>query len=553
MELEKIGLQIWKDLMLEIKNDRTAYGWSSHPSDPGILTLEKKTFYEPYASEYIHSYGLPSVGGKVFPGQRFSPTTEERFCAFFLGRSENIKEFKEMFGRLKHPDLTNELIDDLAASILVYNFTERILDAIQKGEEARWSDLETSLLRQLLESDITLRAYSGISNIIPDLGKGGQEHRELDIIVKTKKRSKETRIRLPHIDDFPKYIELDSVTGENEIPKDYKRASLTPSSIIVSAEENAIQIPIRFHKKKSGFFMELPNFYTSIVPFDLSLQWMYWELNKTLIALGLLQSVTCLNFTIWGCSIYLGDRLAYNYYYFIENYRQGACNKFYEWNLRDDRRLKSTKNLLGKLLEGSRVMRIYESEGNRTDGDKRLRNAFRTFNDLVESKKDDTYKLRMAIEALEKFFSNGKYGKEDTENGLKNLVNLAFDERSYILDVFKMGYCLRSKYTHYELEMGDLRECLKKVIRGSEEDADDEGDYYGLVSSLCKTHLELLRLTILTCLISPLTANDFSDAMRSGRLEKIPKNIKSLVPEGSYLDDTIKRRIKYESKRNGTV
>ena len=63
------------------------------------------------------------------------------------------------------------------------------------------------------------------------------------------------------------------------------------------------------------------------------------------------------------------------------------------------------------------------------------------------------------------------------------------------------------------------------------------------ISCVIKQKVDQVLQTILTCLISPLTADEFSEAMRNGRFEKIPKNIKSLVPEETYIDDIIKLSI----------
>ena len=89
----------------------------------------------------------------------------------------------------------------------------------------------------------------------------------------------------------------------------------------------------------------------------------------------------------------------------------------------------------------------------------------------------------------------------------------------------------------------------KKILIESEENQDDERDYFWIVDSLYKTHLELLRQTILICLLSQITADKFSETMRTGKFEGIPKNIKSYVPEQTYLDDTIKMRINHTSKK----
>ena len=553
MDLEIIGLRIWNDLIFEITIDRNPNSWSVLTGDPEILNLEKKAFYQPDPHEYILSQGPLSYGGKFLLAQGFSSSTMERFCNRFLYNNENIKKFKEIFSKQKHPGSTHELIDDIAASILVYEFTERITDSIQKGEGYIWGDSETTLLKELLENDIKLRAYSGISNIIPDLSNDGHNTSKLDLRIRIKKRGLEARIRLPCEDDFPKYIEVGTISGDDEILNNRDRPILTPSSIIISVEENVIQVPLLFHKKKEYFFMMTPNFYTPIVPFDLSFQWVRWKLKEALNALGLLQSVTCPNYTIQGFSIYLGNRVVYNYHKFIKNSKNVSYGKFYEWNLKDERKLKSTKNLLQKLLEDSMMLRIYEFKGSGIDGDKLLRNGYGRFNDIVNSGNDDLYKLRMIVEALEKFFSNGKNSKADTENGLKHLVNLLFDDTTNIVDIFNIGYCLRNKYTHYEPKIGDLGECLKKFVRELREGIDTESYYNLLVSSLYKTHLELLRQTILTCLISPLTADEFSEAMRNGRFEKIPKNIKSLVPEETYIDDIIKLRIIEQSNIHRTA
>jgi hypothetical protein len=193
-------------------------------------------------------------------------------------------------------------------------------------------------------------------------------------------------------------------------------------------------------------------------------------------------------------------------------------------------------------------MRIYDSERKRFDGDQRLRNAYRSFNDIIESNRDSIYKLRMTIETLEKFYSVTKNSRNETSTALQNLVNLVFDDTKYIYDVFDLGYCIRSKYTHHEIQPGDLKECLKNILVETGDYADDEYDYFRLVDSLFKTHIELLRQTIVICLLTDTNADEFSGNIRTRHYKGIPKTIKTIIPEETYLDDRIKERIKNKPK-----
>lgn len=91
-------------------------------------------------------------------------------------------------------------------------------------------------------------------------------------------------------------------------------------------------------------------------------------------------------------------------------------------------------------------------------------------------------------------------GKEETMRALQAMVNLAFGDQFSIYTLFDKACCIRSKYTHQEIIIDDLKECLKSFLRDKEK-ADDQ-KYLRILNSLSRTFLELLRLTILVCLVS---------------------------------------------------
>lgn len=549
MGLSEIAYQIWQDLMKDIDSDRTPAPFSYDRTDPGILTLDTKTFYEPGTSDYINSQNSPSKRGREFVGRRFSPKSKERFCSSFLNSNRFVKEFKKEFQGTKHPLSTNELLDNVAAAILVYSLSDKILGSMEEDKIPEWKNFDSSMVNDLITKNISLRGYVGVSNIIPRLQENDFHNGTLNLQIDLKRRNKRVVIRSPEMDDFPKYIEIDGVTAENQMPKDHKVVHLTPTTMIVLVEEKVANVPLSRHNKRHMFPMGEPNFYTPIDAFDLIFNWISLELERTLQIIKLLQSETAFNFTMKGFSIFLGNRRIYDHSILFEQDRIRRPYKFYDWDLKEQRKLNATRTMLSKLFENYKVNKLNGTEELNNNNYQRLQTAYKSFNEIIESDRDYYYKLRVTLEALEKFYSKTRDSKEDARKALANLARIVFDDNYFLNEVFTMGYCLRSRYTHYEISKGHLQECLKKALRPNENCEENEIECLLLTESLYKTNLELLRQSILLCLLTNVNAEEFATSLRDEEGKIIPKNIKSVIPEIGYIDQFIRYRLKYISRK----
>ena len=143
MEIVQIAEEILNKLDLYIQRDRTPGAFEFHPSNPGILRMVKKTFYKPNIREFTTVSNVSMIGsggGQFIPGKTFEDNSVARFCQYFLDRNEElVTKFKDTFREITHPYYSNELQDEIAVSVLVYRYTERILSALLKDEKTRWS------------------------------------------------------------------------------------------------------------------------------------------------------------------------------------------------------------------------------------------------------------------------------------------------------------------------------------------------------------------------------------------------------------------------------
>ncbi|MHB8545123.1 MAG: hypothetical protein ACYC9S_14155 [Leptospirales bacterium] len=500
MNVADIGKEVWKELQTGIKLDREQHSPSWSLSNPGILILEKRAFYEPYPGDLIHSFRGPNTGGRFFGGNRFTPKSEEEFCERFLYRSQKVNKFKEVYGSLVHPGTTNILMDNLAAAVTVFAFTDRILGSIQKNTEPRWSQEEESIMTDIVDKHISVRAYAGVSNIMPVLDHNAPETGADNSIFDLKTGSSRTVIRQPSVEDFPKYLEAGVLVGNDELPGDISKPVVVQTSLMIYTETYADKIPLRFHSRSDFIFMRIPGFFSSIDAFELSFQWVRTELGRILSVMGLLQSVTCLVLATWGYSVYLGDRMVYEYRRFNDEGTRRNCGRFYEWELKEKTNVGAIEKLISSLMHNGRLDRLYEREGNGSDGDRRLRTAYTAYWNIVEHSGDTLQVLRLTIESLEKFFSQTRNSRVETKKALANLTKYIFEDSKYVSEVFNLGYCLRSKYTHNEIESEHIGECLDRLINSELQQEDRKNDYNWFASAIQRSCLELLRQTIIVCL-----------------------------------------------------
>ena len=552
METEQIAKEIRKNLNLYIKKDRTQGALEFHLSNPGILRLVKKTFYKPNLKEFTSTYNvsvIESGGGQFFPGKTFEDSSVSSFCQYFLNCNEAlVTKFKNAFREMRHPYYSNELQDEIAVSVLVYQYAERLLSTLLKEEKTKWSKKDEEFLIKMLNDDVKIRAYSGITNITPNtFDENSRINLGLDL--KYENQGVRTVIRRPEINDFPKHFEAGELEGENEIPSNISKPSLSPTYLYIYSERDSSTIPIRFHHQTKNFlFGHMPAFYSQLDAFEKAFHLLYWERLDGLRFLRLIQSQTIPDLSFWGYSVYLGEEKIYDNF-ILKKPNSGPSHRYFEWNLKTSEIRKATGSFLNLVFKKDIFHRLIEKED--TEGvELRLRGVYQRYSEIIESNHNQLENINDSVVALEKFYSERKdRSKEETLRGLASLVKFLFDDNKYINKIFDVGYCLRNKYSHHEVRDGDIRECVSKMVK--DEDREEEHDYSFYLTYLESSFVNLLRFTIIVSFISNMNSEDFSKAMRTGKFLKdaIPRSLSKVFLGEHYVDTFLRSVIDSNSRR----
>lgn len=553
MEIVQIAKEIWKNLDLYIKRDRTPGAFEFHPSNPGILRMVKKTFYKPNIREFTSVSNVSmreSGGGQFIPGKTFEDSSVARFCQYFLDRNEEelVTKFKDTFREITHPYYSNELQDEIAVSVLVYRYTEGILSALLKDEKTRWSKKDEEFLLKLLDNDVKLRAYSGLTNIQPNTFDD-KSRANLDLELRYENRGVRTVIRRPQSSDFPKDFMVGELEGDNEIPSNISKPSLSPTYLYIYSERDSSTIPIRFHHQtESLVFGRIPAFYSQLDAFEKAFQLLYWERLDCLRFFRLIQSQTVPDHSFLGYSVFLGEEKIYDN--FILKKPNSESHRYFEWNLKTAEKRKAAESFLNLIFKKDIFHRLIEKEDTEEDVEQRLRGIYERYNEIIDSNHDYLENINDSIVALEKFYSERKdQSKEETLRGLANLVRFLFNDSKYIYIIFDVSYCLRNKYSHHEVRDGDIRECVSKMVK--DEDEEDKPDHSFYLNYLQNSLVDLLRFTIIVSFVSDMNSEDFSKAMRTGRSlkEALPKSISKVFHGEHYADNFLRFVIDSNSRR----
>lgn len=553
MEIVQIAKEIWKKLNLYIKKDRTPGAFEFHPSNPGILRMVKKTFYKPNFREFISVYNVSMIeggGGRFIPGKTFEDSSVARFCQYFLDRNEElVTNFKNAFREMKHPYYCNELQDEIAVSVLVYRYTERILSALLKDEKTRWGKKDEEFLMKLLDEDVKLRAYSGLTNIQPNTFDD-KSRANLDIELRYENQGVRTVIRRPELNDFPKDFVAGELEGENEIPSNISKPSLSPTSLYLYSERDFSTIPIRLHHQtESLLFGRIPAFYSQLDAFEKAFQPLYWERLHGLRFLRLIQSQTVPDLSFWGYSVFLGEEKIYDDF-ILKKPNSGPSHRFFEWNLKTAENREATGSFLNLVFKKDIFHRLIEKEDTEEGVEQRLRGVYERYNEIIDSNHNHLENINDSVVALEKFYSERReQSKEETLRGLANLVKFLFNDNRYIYKIFEVGYCLRNKYSHHEVRDGDIRECVSKMVK--DEDGEDKPDHSFYLNYLQNSLVDLLRFTIIVSFVSDMNSEDFSKAMRTGRSlkEALPQSLSKVFHGEHYADNFLRFLIDSNSRR----
>ncbi|MFG1450227.1 MAG: hypothetical protein AAE983_06275 [Thermoplasmataceae archaeon] len=549
----QIAKEIWKNLNLYIKRDRTPGAFEFHPSNPGILRMVKKTYYKPNIKEFTSVSNVSMIesgGGQFIPGKTFEDNSVARFCQYFLDRNEElVTKFKDTFREITHPYYSNELQDEIAVSVLVYRYTGRILSALLKDEKTRWSKKDEEFLMKLLDDDVKLRAYSGITNITPNTFDE-KSRANLDLELRYENQGVKIVIRRPELNDFPKDFVAGELEGENEIPSNISKPSLPPTSLYLYSERDSSTIPIRFHHQTESFlFGRFPAFYSQLDAFEKAFHILYWERLNCLRFFSLIQSQTVPDHSFWGYSVFLGEEKIYDVF-IPKKPNSGLSHRFFEWNLKTAENRKAIDSFLNLVFKKDAFQRLLEKEDAGEGIEKRLRGVYERYNEIIDSNHDYLENINDSVVALEKFYSERKdQSKEETLRGLANLVKFLFDDDRYIYKIFEVSYCLRNKYSHHEVRDGDIRECMFKIVKYEDRGVEHDHSFY--LSNLQNSLVELLRYTIIVSLISNMNSEDFAEAMRTGKSlkEALPQPISKFFQGEHYEDNFLRYLIDSNSRR----
>ena len=553
MEIEQIAKEIWKKLNLYIKIDRSPGPLEFHPSNPGILRMVKKTFYKPNFREFVTGYNVSMIesgGGKFIPGRTFDDSSTARFCQYFINRNDDVvTKFKDTFREITHPYYSNELQDEIAVSVLVYRYTERILSALLKDEKTRWSKKDEEFLMKLLDDDVKLRAYSGLTNIQPNTFDD-KSRANLELELRYENQGVRTVIRRPQSSDFPKDFMVGELEGDNEIPSNISKPNLSPTYLYIYSERDSSTIPIRFHHQtESLLFGRIPAFYSQLGAFEKAFQLLYWERLDCLRFFRLTQSQTVPDHSFWGYSVFLGEEKIYDDFIFKKP-DSGPSHRYFEWNLKTAENREATGSFLNLVFKKDIFHRLIEKEDTEEGVEQRLRGVYERYNEIIDSNHNYLENINDSVVALEKFYSERReQSKEETLRGLANLVQFLFDDNQYIYKIFEVGYCLRNKYSHHEVRDGDIKECVSRMVKY--ENREDERGHSSYLGNLQNSLVELLRLTIVASLISDLSSEDFSKAMRTGKFlkEALPRSLHEMFFGEHYADIFLRFAIDSYNKR----
>ena len=543
MEIVQIAEEIWKNLNLCIERDRTPEAFKFHSSNPGILRMVKKVFYKPNIREFISLYTvnmIDSGGGQFIPGRSFDGSSIARFCQYFINRNDDVvTKFKYAYREITHPYYSNELQDEIAVSVLVYKYADRLISNLLKDEKAKWSKKDEEFLMNLLSGDVRLRAYSGITNITPNTFSD-ESRTNLDIELRYENEGVRTVIRRPELNDFPRHFVAGELEGDNEIPSNISKPSLSPTYLYIYSERDSSTIPIRFHHQtESLLFGKIPAFYSQLDAFEKAFQPLYWERQYCLQFFRLIQSRTVPDLSFWGYSVFLGDEKIYDD--FILKNSNSTSHKYFEWNLKTVEKRKAADIFFNLVFKKDIFHRLIEKEDTGEGVDQRLRGVYERYKEIIDSNHNHLENINDSVVALEKFYSESKdRSKEETLKGLANLVKFLFNDSRYIYKIFEVGYCLRNKYSHHEVRDGDIRECVSKMVK--DEDGEDKPEYSLYLNYLQNSLVDLLRFTIIVSFVSDMNSEDFSKAMRTGRSlkEALPQFLSKVFHGEHYADNFLR-------------
>ena len=432
--------------------------------------------------------------------------------------------------------------------LLMKSWTSSLKSDILPFILALYSFEDEEFLMNLLNEDVKLRAYSGITNIIPNTFDD-KSRLNLNFDLKYEDHGIRTVIRRPELNDFPKNFVAGELEGDNEIPSNISKPSLSPTYLYIYSERDSSTIPIRFHhQNESLLFGRIPAFYSQLDAFEKAFYLLYWERQDCLRFFRLVQSQTVPDLSFWGYSVILGEEKIYDD--FILKKPNSPSHRFFEWNLKTAENRKTTGSFLNLVLKKDVFHRLTENEDISEGVDQRLRGGYERYNEMIDSNHNHLENINDSIIALEKFYSERKdQSKEETLNGLANLVKFLFDDDRYIYKIFEVGYCLRNKYSHHEVRDGDIRECMFKMVK--DEDREVEPDHSFYLSYLQNSLVELLRYTIIVSLISNMNSEDFAEAMRTGKSlkEALPRSLSKVFHGEHYADNFLRFVIDSNSHR----
>ncbi len=359
-----------------------------------------------------------------------------------------------------------------------------------------------------------------------------------------------TVIRRPELNDFPKDFVAGEVEGDNEIPSNISKPSLSPTYLYIYSERASSTIPIRFHHQtESLLFGRMPAFYSQLDAFEKAFQRLYYERQNCLRFLRLIQSQTIPDLSFWGYSVFLGEEKIYDDF-IPKKPNSGPSHRYFEWNLKTAENRKATGSSLNLVFKKDVFHRLIEKADTGEGVEQRLRGGYQRYNEIVDSNHSILENINDAVVALEKFYSERKdQSKEETFRGLSNLVKFLFDDNKYIYKIFDVGYCLRNKYSHHEVRDGDINECITKMVR--DENREDEPDHSSFLGPLQNSLVELLRFTVIVSLVSDLNSVDFSKALRTGKSinDALPRSLSKVFHGEHYADNYLKFVIDYYNHR----
>lgn len=565
LEIEESAKSMWEELIAAVNRDRIpSVSWGDQ-SNPG--TLKQRTIVAdfPNFSTYSHSdYEEWTPGGSTFRKcETFENRSVERFCESFSESNPIFKSFVNDFARISHSNDSNDFFDRFMGKVVLYDFTCSILGSILKGKMPKWSRTQDSLLRQILTENIHVTSLQDFSTVVLKRKKTKIPRR---IRLTAKRDGITVAIREPKKSDFPEFLDGGHLSDSGDIPKDQRSQHLGIITSVAETRLDAKNVPLSMIPQDS-YFISTPYSYCHLREFDVAFDYLFWRRGEVNRYLELCQSVGVPKTQIYAYEVYVGRRLIYKEFQVADLKESSSPRPNIEIDPNRNGNFGQVNSEFRALFSKHAIERLYERDYFKEKvpvsyvEDSNLRSAYKIYSEVLSSRSEQIKEIHDCFMALQKFYAF-KENKPETYIGLLSLLEMLSLDTKGFREFFCLSWCLRSTYTHYDAEKKRIESCLRRFgaktrssLRASEWAVDHEKaaeeleEYVGLdvseLSYVGSTLLELLRLTIVSCLNSDKSGKEFASLARARALKEAIRIDKTTSFPKSYMPEQFARKLRW--------